>query len=61
MQDDHLYVEGQAVYARGEGDAKLYVEEVKNGVYRLRRSETKGVNVLEKEFREEDLSEEPWT
>lgn len=60
-QIENIYGEGDAVYAKSEGSDVLYVEDVNNGIYVLRRSETKGKDVIRgKEFREADLSDTPW-
>ena len=63
IQVKNIYGEGDAVYAKDEGNGTLmlYVEEVKNGIYILRRSGTKEKDVIrDKEFCEADLSETPW-
>lgn len=61
MQTRIIYREGDTVYAKGEGNGteKRYIEEIKNGVYKLRTNEKKGVGVLDKEFPDVNLSEEP--
>lgn len=62
MQARIIYCEGDTVYVRGEGNGteKLYIEEVKSRVYKLRTNEKKGVGVLDKKFFDDDLSEEPF-
>lgn len=56
-------MEGDEVYAKSEGDGqeKLYVEDVKDGVYTLRRDKEKGMRVIsDKKFQEGDLSLTKW-
>lgn len=62
MQARIIYREGDTAYAKGEGNGteKLYIEEVKNGVYKLRTNEKKGVGILDKKVSDNDLSEEPF-
>lgn len=62
MQARIIYRKGDTVYVRGEGNGteKRYIEEIKNGVYKLRTNEKKGVGILDKKFSDDDLSEEPF-
>lgn len=53
--------ENEGVYAKGEGTEKLYVDEILgNKKYKLRKTETKGGEVLAKEFVDADLKQTVW-
>ena len=41
---------------KNEGDTQFWIEEaLSNGKYRLRKSQEKGVDVIDKEFSEDDI------
>lgn len=60
MQPEHIFGVNDKVYTATEGDGQniLYVEELlKNGRYKLRRSQEAGRDVLRKMFREDLVRE----
>ena len=61
IQSKSIYGEGTAVLADDEGGRTdiLYVEEAKDGKYKLRQNERKGVDVLYSEYSEAELREPP--
>ena len=63
IQVENVYGVGDTVYVKDEchREKKLYIDKIKNGIYKLRESETAGEDVLDEDFRETDLRETPWT